>query len=408
MSAADGEAASDVWAVAGQERAAGVLAAAAAGGTVGHAWALLGASGLGQEELATALTAALCCPVGAPGAACGRCDDCQRAVRGTHPALQTFRPTGSAHRVDDVRGTWLPAAFRTAPHWKVLRVVDADRLNDAAANAFLKALEEPPGRLVWVLDVADPDELPDTILSRCRQLRLATLDREALDAQGRRLGLDDPVERAFAVRAARGSPARLRRLAEPEPLRSRERQQDVVPLRGIDRVRRHRSLLTRLRDEGQGLALLAWQELNDEVDRRVETVKAETKEEVAELAAAHGGQEPPAAVTRELTDRGKRRERDARLDVLQTALDDLATCVRDVLLLRAGGDPDDVVNVDAVETLRTEAAAWDEAALLWAAERILRTRDDLERNVAPQLAIEALLLELAAATMSGARPAAGR
>lgn len=383
-----------VWDVPGQRRAAEVFAAAAAGGAVGHAWALLGPSGVGQDALARALTAALCCPRGEPGVACGECADCDRAARGAHPALHTFTPSGSAHRVDDVRGEWLPAASRTAPHWKVLRIEEADRLNDAAANAFLKALEEPPARLVWLLDVADPDELPDTVLSRCRQLRLAAVGSDVLDAQARRLGLADPDERALAVRAAAGSPARLAQLAEADT-DGRE-----PGLRGLDRLRAHRALLGRLRQEGQGVALLAWRELEDEVDARVEQVKEETAAEQAALAAAHGD-EPPAAVVRELTDRGARREREARLDVLQGALDDLLAWIRDVLLVGAGGDPADAVNVDAVEALRDDAAALDPATLVWAADRVMRTRDDLERNVAARLAVEALLLELAAAVMGG-------
>lgn len=373
----------DVWAVPGQQRAARVLAAAAASGTVGHAWALIGSGGLGQRDLTRALTAALCCPVGEPGVACGSCDECDRALRGAHPALQTFRPTGSIHRVDDVRGEWLPAAFRSAPHWKVLRVVDADRLNLAAANAFLKALEEPPPHTVWVLDVADPDELPDTVLSRCRQLRLAALSRAELEAKARQLGLDDASERELAVRAAGGSPERLERLADG----------------GLARLRAHRALLARLREEGQGVALIAWHELKDEIDARVATIKAEMSQQQAELAVAYGD-ELPSSVARELSDRGTRREREARLDVVQGALDDLLAWVRDVLVIQAGGDPAEVINVDAGDELRADAAALAAADLLWAADRIQRTRDDLERNVQAQLAIEALLLELAARSLT--------
>lgn len=373
----------DVWAVPGQQRAARVLAAAAAGRTVGHAWALIGSAGLGQEELSRALTAALCCPAGEPGVACGACEECHRALRGAHPALQTFRPTGPMHRVDDVRGEWLPAAFRSAPHWKVLHVVDADRLNLAAANAFLKALEEPPPRTVWVLDVADPDELPDTVLSRCRQLRLATLSRAELDAQARELGLDDATDRELALRAAGGNPDRLAGLADG----------------GLARLRAHRALLTRLREEGQGVALLAWQELKGEVDARVATIKAETSQQQADLAAAYGD-EMPQSVARELADRGTRREREARLEVLQGALDDLLAWVRDVLMVQAGGDVGEAINVDAADELRADAAALAAPDLLWAADRIQRTRDDLERNAQAQLAVEALLLELAARSLT--------
>jgi DNA polymerase-3 subunit delta' len=374
----------DVWAVPGQDRAARVLASAATQ-AVGHAWALLGPAGVGQEQLAGALTAALCCDHGEAGVACGACDTCRRALRGAHPALQTFAPTGSAHRVDDVRRTWLPAVYRSAPHWKVLRVVDADRLNLAAANAFLKALEEPPPHTVWLLDVADPDELPDTVLSRCRQLRLATPTTETLDAEARRLGVADPDDRRLAVRMARGSPRRLAHLADG----------------GLERVRAHRDLLARLRREGQGAALLAWRDLQAEIDANVQAVKQQLRQEQADLAAAHGD-EPPPVVAKELSERAGRREREARLEVLQAALDDLLAWVRDALVVQAGGDPGDAAHVDAPGALREDAAAMSASDLLWAADRIQRTRDDLERNVQAQLAIEALLLELAARQLTAA------
>ncbi|MGH3666575.1 MAG: ATP-binding protein, partial [Egibacteraceae bacterium] len=200
----------EVWDVPGQDRAVAALRGSCERGEVAHAWAFVGPAGVGQESAARWLAAALNCPADSPP--CGVCDVCDRCLRGAHPALWELQPSGAVHRVDEVR-QWLRTAFRTLAEgrWKVLRVVDADRMNEAAANAFLKGLEEPPPRTVWILDVIDPDELPDTILSRCRSVRFASLGPAELDAEARRLGVGDHDDRRLAVRAALGSPVTLRR-----------------------------------------------------------------------------------------------------------------------------------------------------------------------------------------------------
>ncbi|MDP8978367.1 MAG: DNA polymerase III subunit delta', partial [Actinomycetota bacterium] len=195
-----------VWPVPAQEHATGVLRASVERGDTTHAWAFVGPADVGQQRAARALAAALNCPEADPP--CGACDVCDRCLRGVYPAYWEFAPTGAAHRVAEVRERWLPAAFRSAPEgrWKVLRVLEADRMNEAAANAFLKRLEEPPPTTSWVLEVADPDELPDTVLSRCRLVRFTAWGPAALDSEARRLGLAETGERALAVRACLGSP----------------------------------------------------------------------------------------------------------------------------------------------------------------------------------------------------------
>lgn len=385
MTAAD--AAPRVWDVPGQERAVAALRGAVARDEVSHAWAFVGPAGVGQERAARWLAAALnCCSASPP---CGVCDVCDRCRRGVHPALWEFAPTGAMHRVDEVREQWLRTASRTLSEgrWKVLRIIDADRMNDAAANAFLKGLEEPPPRTVWVLDVTDPDELPDTILSRCRGVRFAPWPPGELDAEARRLGLDDREDRALAVRAALGSPLALRRLA-------------TAGGRGLDDFRSHRAIPARLRREGPGFALLAARALDDEVKWRVAALKSEGQAELATLRERLGD-DLRRGLSKQVSDRHARREREARVATLSAALDDLLLWYRDCLLVAAGGDPVDAVNADAAEALRADATALGTRRLLAASDLVLATRENLELNVQQGLALEALLLQLSSLGHSG-------
>jgi DNA polymerase-3 subunit delta' len=376
---------SHLWMLPGQPSAAQALRLAAERGEVSHAWAFVGPPGVGQEQAARALAAALNCP----SAGCGVCGVCRRCVGGAFPSLWEFAPSGAAHRVADVRERWLPSASHSAVEgsWKVLRVVDAERMNEAAANAFLKALEEPPPRTVWVLDVADPDELPDTILSRCRVVRFSPWSLEALRAEAGRLGIDD-ADQELAARLAQGSPRALARFAEG----------------GLEDVRAHRALPGRLREEGQGVALLAAREVDAELKRRTAAQKAAGKAELERLAELYGDA-APRAVVKQVEERLVREEREARAAALQGVLDDLATWFRDALLLATGGGPEGVLNLDAIGPLRSDAEALGPARLLLAAQLVQRAREGLELNLQQALALEALLLDLAALALPGAPPA---
>lgn len=370
------------WDLPGQPHAAAVLSGACARDDVGHAWAFVGPGGVGQEAAARTLAAALNCPQAVGGVPDGTCSTCRRSARGHHPVYFEFAPGGTMHRVVEVREQWLLAASRTVAEGrvKVLRIVDADKMNDPAANAFLKALEEPPPRTVWVLDIADPDELPETILSRCRTVRFVPWTTAALDAEARRLGLADPADRALAVRAALGSPAALARLAGEG---------------GLDDLRAHRSIPRVLRARGPGWALVLSKALDEEVKRRTAALKAAGRAELAELAEL-SGDAMPRAVVKQVEDRAVRRERDARLSVLQAALDDLTGWYRDCLLAWGGGDAAVALHPDDLEAAAADAeAAGGPAELLRAVDRIAAVREDLELNAAPALAVEALFLEIA-------------
>jgi DNA polymerase III subunit delta' len=378
-----------LWDVPGQDRATAVLRGAVGRAEPGHAWAFVGPPGVGQEQAARSLMAALVCPLSTtPGEPCGMCPTCDRCVRGAYGAYRELVPTGAMHRVVDVRDEWLRAAMMSPLEgtWKVLRVVDADRMNDAAANAFLKGLEEPPERTIWILDIADPDELPDTILSRCRVLRFAPWEPEALRREARRLGIAE-ADVELAVRVASGAPMTLRRLARPG---------------GMDDLRRHRDVLRGLREHGPGYALTAARQVDEEVKRATAAIKAEGATELAELAERYGDS-LPAGVDKQVKDRVTRQEREVKVQVAQAALDDLVSWCRDLLLVSAGGDPAAALHVDAPEALRADAEALGPALVLRAIDRLLATREDLERNVAQGLALEACGMDLSTLTLAAAR-----
>src|SRR5471030_503444 len=169
-----------VWGdLVGQDRAVEVLAAAArssesalrgeAAEGMTHAWLFTGPPGSGRSNAARAFAAALQCPRGG----CGDCDACHTALGGTHADVDIVNTSTLSISVKVTRALVMRAAHHPAGgRWQVMIIEDADRLTDEAANALLKAIEEPTPRTVWLLCAPSLEDVLPTVRSRCRHVPL--------------------------------------------------------------------------------------------------------------------------------------------------------------------------------------------------------------------------------------------
>lgn len=141
-----------------------------------HAYMLVGSDGAERDERTTHLAAELLCE--AENAPCGRCAHCRKVFAGIHPDVirveRTAGDKGQVRRdilVDQIRSVTSDAVI--APNEarrKVYIIREADRLNTAAQNALLKALEEPPAWVSFILCTTAADALLPTVQSRCVRL----------------------------------------------------------------------------------------------------------------------------------------------------------------------------------------------------------------------------------------------
>ncbi|HWC32138.1 MAG TPA: DNA polymerase III subunit [Actinomycetota bacterium] len=355
-----------------------------------HAYLFAGPEGSGKQLAARAFTAALLCARGG----CGECRDCRLALEDRHPNVVLVEPEGRDIRVgtgpdDDGTARWMAArAALTAPEpgRKVFRIDQADRLTEEAADVLLKVLEEAPAETVFVLSSARPDEIPETVRSRCQAVAFRPLPERFVVETLEREGVE-PDRARLAARLAGGNLGRARRIAtDPKGLAFRDAALEALEMA----------------ERGSGGAL-------DAADRLIASAAGYRKR----LATRLRGELDPftdpdtglpleqyRASVRRLKERHARQERRAEREFLDWSLLALEAWFRDAMLAAAGGDRSWAINVDRAEDAAAHDA--DVAARAVAALEAARAALADETNLNARLVLEDAFLELTAAL----RPAA--
>ncbi|GAA2265363.1 DNA polymerase III subunit delta' [Actinomadura luteofluorescens] len=368
----------------GQEPVIAQLSSAA-GGTSGlaHAWLFTGPPGSGRVTAARAFAAALQCTETPRG--CGHCASCHQVLQGTHADVEVVRPQGLSFGIRDARALVLRASSSpSGGRRQIVLFEDADRATEGAANALLKAIEEPPPRTVWLLCTPSPEDLLVTIRSRCR---LVTLQTPPIAAIADFLVQRDGVERETAevvARAAQGHISRARRLAS-DPRMRRVREQVVAVPRRLTGVSAAVAAAETLVSAAKAERDAQTAELND----------VETSALRKALGESEKGRMPrgTAGALKELEDRQKSRATRILRDALDRTLLDLASYYRDVLTLQLGAGSE-LVNIELGPELRSAAGDGRPEDTLRRLDAIMDCRERLAANVNPQLAFEALTLAL--------------
>ena len=377
--------------VAGQLRqAASAAARVLRGETVlgmTHAWLFTGPPGSGRSVAARAFAAALLCP----DQGCGHCASCRQVRVGSHADLMLVRPDGLSYGVKQTRNLVLRAAAApSGGRWQVVLFEDADRATEQAANALLKAIEEPAPRTVWLLCAPSAEELVTTIRSRCRLVVLRTPPSAAVaEVLVSRDGVD-PASALAAARAAQGHIGRARRLAtDPEAAR---RRQDVltVPSR-VTSLGPALAAAGALVKAAEQEATAATEELDMPEREALRQAFGEGSTGKGVAKAVRGA----AGALKDLEDRQKSRATRLKRDALDRALLDLAAFYRDMLTVQLGADVE-LASAGYEAELRRLAAASAPESTVRRIQAIMACRERLGVNVAPLLAVEEMTLSLLA------------
>ena len=343
-----------------------------------HSWLITGPPGSGRSNLAYAFAAALL----SRGP-----DDEDATVRQvqarTHPDLAVLSTEMVIIKMDEVRALVKSSQFSpSVGRYRVVVIEDADRMTERTSNVLLKALEEPPPRTVWILCAPSEADLIPTIRSRVRSVRLRV---PSVHDVAELLRERDGVDQATAETAAREAQSHIgmaHRLATDPDARSRRRQtlETALAIRSVsDAVVAAGTLLAVAGEDAKAITL----------ERDAE----ERESALRSLGIAPGGTVPPAlrGQLRALEDDQKRRATRSLRDGIDRILVDLLSLYRDILLLQLGV-VEEPINQSIRPGLDSAARSATPATTLRVLDAITTARTRIDGNVAPALALEAMLV----------------
>jgi len=195
--------------VIGQEHVTRTLQNAIAQERIAHGYIFSGHRGIGKTTVARILAMAVNCrsaekPVAEP---CGICDSCTEIRAGN--AVDVIEIDAATNRgIDEIRELREAARYRPArDRFKIYILDEAHQITDAAFNALLKTLEEPPGHVIFMMATTQPEDIPQTIRSRCQHFSFRAVKFEDIMGQLREIVAKEKIpadEDALALLAEAG------------------------------------------------------------------------------------------------------------------------------------------------------------------------------------------------------------
>jgi DNA polymerase III subunit delta' len=348
-----------------------------------HTWVFTGPPGSGRSSAAVAFAQALICP----NQGCGTCNECQSAATGGHPDVEVIRTEGLSIKVEEIRELLTRVAWAPSMGgWRVVVMEDADRLTESAANALLKAIEEPGTRTVWLLCAPTLHDVLPTIRSRCRHMQLHTPSIDAVTQVLIKRDKISPTMADFAARVSQGHIGRARYLATNESVRSNRKVIMQLPLQ--------LGSLAAAFQAAQILVDIATHEASTSSESRDEKEIGKLQEAYGKGATGRGMATGAAKAVKELEKEQKSRATRMVRDSIDGTLLDLATFYRDVMMVQAGNNGP-MINSDMQTEIEGFASSFPAQTAVQKISAILEARNQMAMNAAPLVTCEALMCELA-------------
>lgn len=361
----------------GQPKVREFLRSCVSSDRVSHAYLFCGPAGSNKTQAAYAFARAILCE-GDPCADCEGCTSqmCRHIVRKAHPDVHYLAPEGAqGYVVDQIRDVMADTLLAPIQAKRKVYIIDCvDLLGTAAANAFLKTLEEPPSDVVLILLGRTRESVLPTIVSRCQVVPFRHIPAsEAAGILVQNTGCTLP-EASIAIEACGGSITKA-----ADFLRSKERARlRLTMTQALASLARADDL------DVLGYAaeiVLASKAPLDQVRREQERVLDERSEFLQKSAL------------KTLETRHKRALSQASFELLRQMTSVAKSWLRDVEMICSGVERL-VINVDCLDALRDCASHTDLARVCRALMRVQAADEAISYNVSPQVSIEAMLFEI--------------
>jgi DNA polymerase-3 subunit delta' len=303
-------------------------------GRLRHSMLFAGVAGIGKWTLAQFIAKACNC-IQLRNDFCNSCSSCQRISENTHPDVKNVAPDGQFIKIDQMRSVSREVFFKPFEGRRRVFIVDeAEKFRDESANSILKTLEEPPDTSILILVTSRPNDLLPTIRSRCQIYRFAPLPPPDIERLMEGRTSHSPDERRLLARVAGGS---LGKALTVDPVEYRIQRDEMLAL-----------------------------------------LEACSKSFLyANAAKAASG----------WLDKRKQTEFDSKTGILFTLL-------RDLFLLKAGGDPNTLTHSDVLARLNPLSRTYSFNQLTGATRSLDHLESGTRRNLNRGLAADQFILHL--------------
>ncbi len=343
---ADGHRLKVMWQTVGQSKTVGLLQKALKEGSLSHAYLLVGPPQVGKMTLALDLAMALNCRAEKEKRPCGNCVSCQKINSGKHADVQVVGlnsdiDTDDSRERTEISIEQIKEMLHSAAlppfegEYRVYIINEAGFLSMEAANRLLKTLEEPIGKVVFILLTANARLIPATVISRCQRLNLSRMKTTEVETV-----LIDKLK------------------IEPEQAR----------------------LYSRLSCGCLGWAVEATRNPNLLQERNEKFEKM--------LAMVRGDYSERFGIANQLAMQFQKKR-----ETVYETLDTWASWWRDILLVKTGCN-NDIVSIDYLPSLGGVAGSFSLAQIKTAIQSIVEAGEQLKLNANSRLVMEALMLNI--------------
>ncbi len=325
-----------MWNIACGERTLSILDTNLKSGRVPHAYLITGPQRVGKSTLALNIAQAVNCS--STDRPCGLCPSCLKIAQGKHSDISHVyvakdKTEISIEQIKDVQRAASLKPFEG--NFRVFIISGADQLSTEAANRLLKTLEEPPEQVLFILTTSKPEDVLQTIFSRCALVEMEKPKASSIATLLERSHGQEHGRAEYLARISRGAVGWAVECCSNERLLARREEM----LRDLLRLEKETW------DEKFAFA--------------------------AELASSYS------------------KSKDDLYDTLSL----WESVWRDIILIRAG-ETDHIFNVDVETDLKSASASYEDESCVSAIKALEETWLRLEQNANPRLAMEVLMLSL--------------